>query len=58
MVNTDKEVDAVVKAWVDSGHAPDYHYHKMSELHKTWPTLANAIVALVLKQGQKEEPIE
>jgi hypothetical protein len=59
VANTDKEVAALISAWADSGTNPFYHYHKMSELHKTWPTLARAIEALVIAQGkEKDKPIE
>jgi hypothetical protein len=58
-MSTDKEVADVVKAWADSGTNPFYHYHKITELHKEWPTLAKAVEALVLAQGRKkDEPIE
>lgn len=40
-------VEAVVRAWTDAGPAPTLHKAAIRRLHSEWPTLAQAIQALV-----------
>lgn len=42
-----REVNAVVRAWTDSGTHPAYHREAQRTLIRDWPVLASAIEALV-----------
>lgn len=40
-------IEAVVAAWQNHGPVPEYHYAMKSKLFREWPTLAEAVDALV-----------
>lgn len=43
----DAAIEAVVSAWQNAGPVPAYHYAMKSKLFREWPTLAEAVDALV-----------
>lgn len=47
MTETEKEVKAVVKAWVNMGNNPVHHMRKVTQLSVEWPSLYEAIQNLV-----------
>lgn len=44
---TDETIGRIVKAYLDPGPVPAYHYRVKNELRQNWPVLAYAIEQLV-----------